>query len=413
MRRNPVHPTPCRPEAASCRPSLWLLVMVTFTGTAAMHMFVPALPAVAADLATSAAAAQMTITMYIAGLALGQLFYGPVADCFGRRPTLLAGMAIFTAAGIVAMGTSSPTVLVAARFMQAIGGCAGLLLARAIVRDVVAQAELVGTLATLNLMMMLGPGLAPFIGASINAAAGWRCILAALAALGLLNLVLAWKHLPETGRPSGILSVASVIADYRLLLGARSFVWVVVGSGCATTSMYAFITCAPFIWARTLHRPSTEMGLYLGLMIIGLAVGNLLSKSIARRWTPDRMMTVASLLSLASAAALLALVLCGCLTAPRIGIAMFAYSAGAGMCAPAAMSRAFSVDPRVTGSAAGLYGFAQMACGALFTILASIGRDPALSAAVVMVGAGLVAQFSFRMASTRRPDPASHAATGS
>ncbi len=381
--------------------------MVTFTGTAAMHMFVPALPRMAVDLGTGAAAAQMTITMYIVGLALGQLFYGPVADCFGRRPTLLGGLAIFTTAGIVATGASSPAVLVAARFVQAVGGCAGLMLARAIVRDAVAQADLVGRLATLNLMMMFGPGLAPFIGAWINATGGWRCILAFLSALGLLNLVLTWRCLPETGRPSGILSVSSVLADYRLLTGSRSFVWVVVGSGCATTSMYAFITCAPFIWARMLHHSSTEMGIYLGLMIVGLSVGNLLSKICARHLSLDRMMTFASLLSLASATVLLALVLWGELTAARIGIAMFVYSAGTGLCAPAAMSRAFSVDARVTGSAAGLYGFAQMACGALFTLLASLGRDPAMSAAVVMVCAGLVAQLSFRHAAKERPRRAS------
>lgn len=381
--------------------------MVTFTGTAAMHMFVPALPRVALDLGTSASAAQLTITMYMVGLALGQLFYGPVADCFGRRPTLLAGLAVFTVAGIVATAASSPAVLVAARFVQAVGGCAGLLLARAIVRDVAAQADLVGRLATLNLMMMFGPGLAPFIGAWINAAGGWRCILALLSALGLLDLALTWRFLPETGGPSWILSVSSVIADYRLLLGSRSFVWVVAGSGCATTSMYAFIACAPFIWARTLHHSSTEMGMYLGLMIVGLSVGNLLSKFCARHLSLDRMMTFASLLSLASAAVLLALVLCGELTAARIGSAMFVHAAGAGLCAPAAMSRAFSVDARVTGSAAGLYGFAQMACGASFTLLASLGRDPALSAAVVMVCAGLVAQLGFRNASKGRSQPAS------
>ncbi|MFL5289556.1 MAG: MFS transporter [Rhodopila sp.] len=127
------------PKAAPTNPAprapLWLLALITFSGTMAMHIFVPALPFAAADLGATPAAVQLTLSFYVAGLALGQLVYGPVSDHFGRRPVLIVGMAVYALAGLAAMLAPTIHTLIAARLFQALGGCAGLVLGRAIVRD--------------------------------------------------------------------------------------------------------------------------------------------------------------------------------------------------------------------------------------------------------------------------------------
>ena len=146
---------------SSLHAPLWVLVFVTLSGTLAMHMFVPALASAARDLHATVAAIQSTITMYILGLAVGQLAYGPISDVYGRRPTLLLGLLIFTIAGVVCLTAQSVHVLVIARFAQALGGCSGLLLGRAIVRDTSTTEDTMRRLSTLQLMSAAGPGLAP------------------------------------------------------------------------------------------------------------------------------------------------------------------------------------------------------------------------------------------------------------
>ena len=377
---------------------LWLLVLVTFSGTLAMHMFVPALTVAAQSLHTDATTIRMTISVYIFGLAVGQLVYGPLSDVFGRRPTLLVGLALYTAGGFAACVAPSVGVLVAARLVQAAGGCAGLLLGRAIVRDTAGSNDAVRRLALMSLMTMVGPGLAPLVGGVLAASLGWRAIFVVLTALGVVNFCVSWRLLPETGTPSGTISTRSVARDYRALLGSPRFLGFALGGGCATTSFYGFIAAAPFIFINELHRPIHEVGLYLGLLIVGVSIGNILASRLIGRFSIERLLVAGNLVSLAAAVAVLAVFLVLRPGVPAIEALMIVYCVGAGLCSPAVSTLSISVDPRLIGSAAGLYGFMQMAVGAACTTLAGLGRDPAVAACTVLVGAALVAQASFRIA---------------
>ena len=378
---------------------LWLLVLVTFSGTLAMHMFVPALTVAGRDLHVDAATIRMTISVYIFGLAVGQLVYGPLSDVFGRRPTLLAGLALYTVGGLVATLAPNVGVLIAARLVQAAGGCAGLLLGRAIVRDTAESNDAVRRLALMSLMTMIGPGLAPLVGGLLAGAFGWRAIFVVLTALGVLNFTVSWRLLPETGTPSGRISAASVARDYRALLGSPRFLGFAAGGGCATTSFYGFIAAAPFVFINELHRPLHEVGIYLGLLIVGVSIGNILAgRLIGRVTTIERLLVAGNLVSVAAAAVVLAAFLAFRPGVFAIEALMIVYCVGAGMCSPAVSTLSISVDPRLIGSAAGLYGFLQMTIGAACTTLAGLGHDPAVAACAVLMGASLLAQAAFRIA---------------
>jgi len=382
-------------------PPIWLLVMITMTSTLAMHMFVPALPYAGHELAASMGSMQMTISLYIAGLAVGQLFYGPLSDAYGRRPMLMFGLGLYTVAGLVAMCVGGVHQLIAARLLQALGGCAGLALGRAIVRDTARSEQAVRQLALMNLMMMIGPGLAPLVGGFVAALFGWRAIFALLAVLGTLTLVLAWRLLPETGKPTGVMSPKVMLNDYRQLLRSPAYVGFTLGGGCSTTSVYGFIAAAPFILTMQLHRPLHEVGYYLAFLIVGMSVGNALTGRLVGAIPMARLLLGSNILSLASAALFLLSVLFKDMTLVGTMLLLFLYTVGAGMSSPAALSRAVSVKPHLVGSASGLYGFTQMAIGAVCTSLAAVGRDPALAVAVVLMVAATVGQLSFWLALTQ------------
>jgi MFS transporter, DHA1 family, multidrug resistance protein len=377
---------------------LWLLGLFTFSGTVGMHVFVPALPAAAKDLHATPAALELTISLYILGLAVGQLVYGPASDRFGRRPTLLVGLSIFTIASIAALFAPDTHTLILARFFQAVGGCSGLVLARAIIRDTSQAHEAARRLALTNLLVTAGPAVAPLIGAGLSSLWGWRTILVGLSAMGVANLVLAWRILPET-RPEALFVSASRYArDYVGLLRSRQFLGYAIGGGCATTSLYAFVACAPFIFVDRLHVPSASVGFYLALLVSGLWLGSLLASQLITRFSLTRFVVVANAVSVVAAASLLAFLLADRATLAGIIATMFAFSVGVGAAAPAALVKAISVNPRITRTASGLYGSVQMAIGAALVALAGLGSNPALASALVLLGAGIVAQTSFWVA---------------
>jgi len=380
---------------------LWLLGLFTFSGPVGMHIFVPALPAAVKDLHATPAALELTISLYILGLAVGQLVYGPASDRFGRRPVLLVGLSIFTIASIAALFAPDTHTLILARFFQAVGGCSGLVLARAIIRDTSQAREAARRLALTNLLVTAGPAVAPLIGAGLSSLWGWRTILMGLSALGVANFVLAWRILPETHPEALFVSASRYARDYVGLLRSRQFLGYAIGGACATTSLYAFIACAPFIFVDRLHVPSASIGLYLALLVSGLWLGSLLASQLIARFSLTRFAVVANAVSVAAAAAFLGLLLIDRATLAGIIATMFVFSVSVGAAAPAALVKAISVNPRVTGTASGLYGSVQMAVAGTLVMLAGWGSNPAFASAAVLLAAGIVAQASFWIARNR------------
>ena len=382
-------------------PPLWLLTLITFSGTLAMHIFVPALPEAAHDLGSSIGPMQMTMSVYILGLAFGQLVYGPLSDRFGRRPVLMAGLVLYSIAGLAAAFVPDVHSLIVARLLQALGGCAGMVIGRAILRDTALPQEAARRLAVMNLMVAIGPGAAPLLGSVLASSLGWRSIFFGLAALGIVNLLFALRLLPETRAAEGKPAAGNLARNYGRLLVSRAFLGYAIGGGCATTSMYAFISASPFIFVHQLHRPDYEVGVYPAIMMIGLWLGTVAATRLIPRLPIDRLAVWANILSVTASFVLLGVALSGQLSVPLVIGPMFFFAMGAGVASPAALTQAIGVNPQVIGSASGLYGFSQMGVGAICTALVGMGSDPALTTAVILVGAGIIGQASFWLALAR------------
>ena len=282
-----------------------LIVAITACGTLGMHLIIPALPDTAQALRVSPAAIQLSITLYLIGLAVGQLVYGPISDRFGRRPVLLVGLGLFTLAGIATTVAPNAWMLVVARILQSIGACAGLVLGRAIVRDSATPDRAAAQLAMLTLVMSAAPAIAPVLGGYATAWFGWRAAFALLAIVGGVTLVLAVLLLPETGAVQSS-SRASMLLGSLRLLRSRAFRGYIIGGACTTTSFYAFMAASPFILVDLLHEPTERVGLYYLLLMAGVAAGSLTANRVAGRIRPAVALRIANSIAILGAACFMA-----------------------------------------------------------------------------------------------------------
>ena len=387
------------PMGRFARAPFLLLVALTACGTLGMHVIIPALPATARALDMSIATTQLTITLYLIGLAVGQLLYGPVSDRFGRRPVLLAGLALFACSSVVVACAPNAAVLIGARIAQAVGGCAGLVLGRAAVRDAAAPDRAASQLAMLTLVMSAVPALAPAVGGVVTAQYHWRASYVLLAVMGGLTLLVTFLILPETNQTrtnqtrSGGSSLRSLLAGYALLARSRAFLGFAVGGACSTTSFYAFMAASPFIFENVLHRPTREVGTYYILLMGGVGAGSFAASRLARVVPLRRGLQIANLLTIAGAVLFAALDVADALTAPSMVAAVTLFMVGAGMASPFALAGSVGVNPRAIGAASGLYGFFQMGYGMLCTVAVEVWHPGAVYPVVaIMLASALAGQ---------------------
>jgi DHA1 family bicyclomycin/chloramphenicol resistance-like MFS transporter len=380
-------------------PGLVLLVCITISGTFPIHLFVPALPGVARDFHATAAAAQLTITLYIVGLSIGQLIYGPISDRFGRRPVLLLGLALYTVASVAASVSPSLGALIAARMTQALGGCVGLVLGRTIARDGISLDRVTRRLAMLSLAMSLSPALAPMIGAQLTAAFGWRWVLGALSIANLAVLCVTALSLPETHVVRAPQPARTYALSYFALLRSRVFVSHALGGAFATTSFYAFVAASPFIFIQQLGVSTRAFGFVYLCVIFGLGCGSLTARLVAGRVPATRVLVSAGTIMVVASLALLIAHLENAFTPTVITCSMLVFIFGTGLASPFAMSGAINSNATFAGSASGLYGFIQMAFGALCTGLVAVGGNhPAMAMILVLLCASLASLLAFSVA---------------
>lgn len=384
------------PEGRRDAPPLALLIAVTMSGTLALHIFIPALPTVGRELGASPTTVQLTITMYLVGLAAGQLVYGPISDRFGRRPVLVGSLALYLLGFLLAIPAASIDALIVARVLQSLGACGALVLGRAMVRDVSTDADATKKLAVLITCMTLTPSLAPGLGGLIEAWFGWRAIFVVLAAMVATMLALVVALAPETNRNLvSTRGVSFILGGYARLLRSGKFRHYLLAGACSGTSLYAFLAVAPFLYVELLHRSAQEVGLFCVIVSLGMAAGAVLVRLLIGRMELRRGARLGNLISVLAAFLLMAAHFTGMISVTTLTGATLIYALGVGIAGPNIVAGAMGVDPAAAGSASGLYGFCQMAVGALCTLAVGLWHDgSALPLAVVLAVASLTSALA-------------------
>ncbi len=386
------------PLQAGVRAPFALLVAMTACGTLGMHVIIPALPATARALDMSPGTAQLTITLYLIGLAIGQLAYGPVSDRFGRRPVVLVGLSLFTAASIVTAMAPNATILIGGRILQSIGGCAGLVLGRAAVRDGAAADKAAGQLALLTLVMSMVPAIAPAIGGFVTAYISWRASYVMLAMIGGITLLACVLRLPETRAPvSG--GGRSLVIGYIRLVRSRRFCGYAIGGACSTTAFYGFMSASPFIFENQLHQSTQHIGLYYLFLMGGVALGSLCANRLAGRLPMPVALRIANGVGVLGATLFVLADVTDRLSVLTVVAPVTLFMVGAGMASPFALAGSVSVNPQSIGAASGMYGFVQMAYGMLCTIVAETWHPGAVyPVAIILLVSALLGQAAMSMA---------------
>jgi DHA1 family bicyclomycin/chloramphenicol resistance-like MFS transporter len=377
---------PLREDRAR-KPSLALLAAVTALAFSALHMVVPALPILTRAFNDTPARVQLVVTLFLIGIAVGQLFYGPVSDRFGRRPVLLAGLLLFLAGTLLCGAAWSLTALIIGRVLQASGACAGIVLGRAIIRDVYEREAAATGLAIVMMTMTLAPGVSPAIGAYLAEWIDWRAIFALLAVLGAAVLALIAARLPETNPNPARLDLVGMARSYVTLGRSPEYVAFMLCGACASASWFTFCASAPYVLSDLLREPASTYGMMIIMPMASYMLGNGLAARLAPVVGSPRLVLLGRGLAFAASLGMGVWWWLGGLGVWTLFIPITFTAIGDGLSQPAAMASALSTHPRLAGTASGLMGFAQMAIAASGTIaVAALPHDSALGLIAVVGG---------------------------
>lgn len=379
------------PPAGTVSRPFWLLILIIGSGSLGMHILTPVLPLIGEDFAADIAATQLTVSLYMFVFAGGQLIYGPLSDRYGRRPVLLAGLAIYIVAGVLCAVAASMEWLLAARMLQALGGCAGLVIGRAIVHDTARDADAAATIGALNTVLLISPAVAPVLGLWLAQHMGWRGVPLILVGFGVAAFIGTLFFISETGERRSE-PVRATLANYARLATTPHFMIQVLGGSLTTTTMFVVLAMSPFMVVNHLGRPLGDAGLFYVLFIGGLIAGSVIATRLVRRVGFDRLILFAAACGTAGGVLHLAGYAAGRLDTLVFAVAGCLYTFMSGVMAPLALTRTVELAPHLRGSANGIFGFSQAFAGALAVTVAGASANVALSTGLVMLacaGTGL------------------------
>lgn len=354
----------------SKRPSTLLLVLIASLSPLSMHIYLPSLPGLAADLQASDAQVQLTLSVYLFAVAAAQLVIGPLSDRFGRKPVLFICLVTFLVATLFCRFAPTIESLIIGRGFQAIGGCVGMVLSRAIVRDVSTRDSAASMLGYVIMGMAMAQMLGPAIGGLLDGFYGWRASFDLLFVTGLLVLIFSTIYLPETNRSQQISLSPQALADSHLTLFKEPRFWAFAMAGALASGVFfAFLGGGPIISQREMGLTPVDYGLYFALIAAGYAFGNFLSGRYTLRLGTGAMIFYGNVLSLV-AMCLMAMLFGFGLNHPMALFGpMLLTSFANGLCLPSSFSGALSVRPDLAGTASGVAGSLQLTMGAGATVI--------------------------------------------
>ncbi|WP_404382909.1 multidrug effflux MFS transporter [Caenispirillum salinarum] len=367
---------PRKPDPRSFPIAVLLTALVAF-GPVSTDMYLPSLPAMTRAFETSVSMVQLTLSVFTAGFAFGMLFYGPLSDRFGRLPVLMGGVTLYVAASVVCMVAPTIEALLAGRFLQALGACAGPVLGRAIVRDVYDRAEAARMLSYMAAAMALAPAVAPLIGGGLHAAFGWQSNFVVLTGFGVVILAAVWVALQETNRHRDphALRPSRIIANFLHLLKSRAFMGHTACVALAFGGLFSFISGSSFVVIDVLGVKPGYFGFAFMAVVIGYITGAFGGGRLTGRLGIERMLFIGSLLVAAAGTTAMALAWAGVETVVAVIAPISVYFLGAALVMPNGTAGAIGPFPRMAGAASSLLGFLQMGMGSLTGYLVGLLHD--------------------------------------
>ncbi|MEU8436827.1 multidrug effflux MFS transporter [Streptomyces sp. NPDC029216] len=401
---SPATASPAAPLTAARRTGLlvtFVLGGLTALAPLSMDMYLPALPEVTSALGSPAATIQLTLTSCLAGMALGQLVVGPMSDRWGRRRPLLAGMAVYVLATAICALAPSAELLIGFRLLQGLAGSAGIVIARAVVRDLYDGVEMARFFSTLMLISGAAPIIAPLIGGQVLRFADWRGVFVVLTAVGLALTLMVWRGLAETLPPGRRQTggVGTALRTMRGLLADRVFAGYTLAGGFAFAVLFSYISASPFVVQEIYGASPQTFSLLFGLNSVGLiATGQVNGKLLVGRVSLDKVLAcgIAVITTASVALLLMSSGAFGKVGLVPVAAALFVLMSAMGLVLPNTNAQALMRTPHAAGSASALLGTSSYLVGAVASPLVGIaGEQTAVPMALVQLSCSLLAAGCF------------------
>jgi DHA1 family bicyclomycin/chloramphenicol resistance-like MFS transporter len=371
-----------------------ILGALTAVGPLAIDMYLPALPTIAREFGTAASVVQSSLAAYFIGIAIGQAFYGPLSDRLGRKPILYLGLALFMVSSIGCALAESVNVLIAFRFLQALGGCAPIVIPRAVVRDHFDQAGSVRMLSVLMLVMGLAPILAPLIGGQLLVHFGWRAVFWLLTAYAAVWLVVVAMLLPES-LPSARRvrhPIKDVLSVYWRLARDRKFMGHALSGALIFAGLLAYISGSPVVFIELFNVPPERYGIFFGINAFGIIAASQFNRWLVGRVETPRIVRIVLTAAMTAGAVLVLDAYSGLGGFPGILVPLFCYIACHGFVLPNTTALAMAPHGKVAGSASALLGTLQFVLGAIAgSLIGAFANGTAVPMAAVVAGCGVSA----------------------
>jgi MFS transporter, DHA1 family, multidrug resistance protein len=396
-------PGPARPSRLG-RVAI-LLTAVVGLGALSIDMFLPSLPALARAYDTGPATAQLTVTLFLAGLAPAQLAWGPLSDRFGRRRTLLTGLGLYAAAGLACALAPGIRTLVAARVLQAFGAGSGQVISRAIVRDVYALDQAARVLALMGTAQALNPILAPIIGGFLHALFGWRSVFFVLAGFGAVFVLAGAAMIPETNVRPDVTALRPVrfVGNLGTVLRDPTYLAYVLVVTFMFCGQFAFISGSSFVLIQGLGVAPAVYGFCFAAVAVGIMSGSFMTSRLTGRVPGDRLILIGTGLGAAAGFSMATLAWSGVTGVAAVIAPMFFFSLGLGLANPNAVAGAVGPYPHMAGLAAAGLGVIQMTGSAAYGItVGHLADGTAAPMATAIATAGLAAFLGFSLLRRRR-----------
>ena len=375
-----------------------LLAAVSALGPVGMQILLPALPVIKQKFYVTNDVAQLTLSLSMLAIAIGTLVYGPLSDKFGRKRVMLVGIVITIFGSIVCFVADSIMLLISGRFIQAFGGAVGLVLARAIVRDVYGPEEAARVIATLVMVMVVLPMMSPALGGELMQRFGFESVFIVIAFASAIALVFLFLWLPETlAKPVPFEGVKSMLMTFSKLFASRVFCGYAFCVTFVSVVFFSFISAAPEIMVSVLKRPPTEYGYYFIMIPVGFMTGNYVARHYGRTISIDNMIAIGASIGVIGIVLALLLQILG-MSSPvalflPIALAVF----GNGITLPNAQAAAINEFPEYAGTASGLTGFLQMAVSSVAAqAVALIFNGTVYPLLGLMLAASIISLLIFR-----------------